>query len=208
MIRLCFLSPPGSGKGTICKKINETFDIKHFDVGQMLRDRNDESIKKVQAEGGLVDSKNVLSIFDEALNLDQFVLDGSPRKEAEAIYVLSHPNWLRDPGYLIKINTPKDVCIERLLKRGRFDDTPEAIEKRFDIFIMETMRSIELFREQGRLLEVDGNGTPDQIHDEIVQFLKMRMKTEETLKETIGNYHKGFVSEEYFDPDIFPELKE
>ena len=198
-IRLCFLSPPGSGKGTICKLICQSYpNVKHFDVGQMLRDKKDETIYQVQKQGGLVDSNNVLTIFNQALACDQFILDGSPRKENEAEHVLNHQNWISDPGYLIKINTPKQVCINRLLKRGRFDDTPEAIEKRFEMFEQETMRSIELFKQKDRLIEIGGCGSPEDIF--------IRIVAEISLKETIENYHKGSVSEESFDPNSHVEL--
>lgn len=176
-IRLCFLSPPGSGKGTVCKIITDIYTVaKHYDVGQMLRDKKDQTIYQVQKEGGLVDSSNVLGIFDEALSNNNFILDGSPRKEKEAEYVLNHKDWIKDPGHLIKINTSKEVCVERLLKRGRFDDNKEAIEKRFELFEKETMRSIELFRSQGRLIEVDGNQTPEQIYKDIYMQLVWQVK--------------------------------
>ena len=37
-LRLMILGPPGSGKGTIGKRIAETFQLKHVSSGDVLRD--------------------------------------------------------------------------------------------------------------------------------------------------------------------------
>lgn len=37
-LRLMILGPPGSGKGTIGKRLADTFDLKHVSSGDALRD--------------------------------------------------------------------------------------------------------------------------------------------------------------------------
>lgn len=56
---------------------------------------------------------------------------------------------------------------KRLLKRGessgRNDDNIETIRKRFMTYSNESMPVIEAYRDQGKLIKVDGNGTIEEV---------------------------------------------
>jgi adenylate kinase len=53
----------------------------------------------------------------------------------------------------------------------RSDDTPEKIDRRLDIFFNETIRLLDYYGAQGKLLRVDGMGSIDEVNREIVQRL-------------------------------------
>ena len=56
-----------------------------------------------------------------------------------------------------------DVCGGDVTHRD--DDTPDAINKRLDLYEEQTSPLIEFYGEAGRLTVVDGVGTPDQVFD-------------------------------------------
>lgn len=174
-MRLFILGIPGSGKGTISKLLVDFFygELKHFNVGEILRNRadNDSHIKETHAAGGLVNSDRVLSIFDEALEEDWFIADGSPRRPEEAQYVLNHPSWKADPGYLIHLDLDLSIARERLNARNRFDDSPEVINRRFEEFFTHTMKSIKAFEQEDRLVTINANQDPKAVCYDILQFL-------------------------------------
>lgn len=60
-------------------------------------------------------------------------------------------------------------CEGEVYQRG--DDTPDGVSKRLDIFYKETIPVIEYFREKGLLVEVDGEGSIDNVFGEIVKNL-------------------------------------
>jgi adenylate kinase len=68
----------------------------------------------------------------------------------------------------IDIEVPDDVVLERMLARGRADDTPEAIQRRLELYQTETAPLLEFFSSQGILISVDGLGTEDEVQDRII----------------------------------------
>lgn len=173
--RLCILGIPGSGKTTIAERLVERLGTPLYDVGAILRQQSfkDAHIASIHKEGGLVNSDRVLGIFEEALSQDSFLLCGSPRKKNEAKFILEHQKWKQNPGWLIYLELDKRLAKERLFSRGRFDDLDEkTLEKRFSDFESHTLDSIGLFKEQGRILTLDGSMTPDLIADKVLHFLE------------------------------------
>lgn len=62
-----------------------------------------------------------------------------------------------------KVDGICDFCGGNLVQRE--DDTEEAIRKRLGIFYSETQETIDLFKKQGLLVEVDGTGTPEEVFE-------------------------------------------
>ena len=63
-----------------------------------------------------------------------------------------------------------EECEGELVQRE--DDTEEAVNKRLDIYYSETAKVIEYFKESGNLTEVDGEGTPDEVAENVLSTLK------------------------------------
>ena len=68
-----------------------------------------------------------------------------------------------------KVSGICDLCGGKLVQRD--DETEEATRKRFEIFNTETKETIDYFREKGKLLEVDAEGSPDEVYDKVVKAL-------------------------------------
>ena len=175
-VRLFILGLPGSGKGTISQAlVTKLAEVQptYYNVGEILRERaaQDEHIKSIHAQGGLVSSNKVYDIFENVLEQKAFVCDGSPRRPEEAKFILEHPKWINNPGKLVYLELQQSVAFQRLLSRGRFDDTENVIRKRFQDFEEITLRSIDLFRENNQLIKVNANQDIDSIVKKILSEL-------------------------------------
>lgn len=63
------------------------------------------------------------------------------------------------------------ICGGKVVQR--IDDTPEGIRKRLKIFREETLPVIEYYKKQGKLIEVDGTGTIEEVYEMIVEELEL-----------------------------------
>jgi len=68
-----------------------------------------------------------------------------------------------------------DAIVERLLKRaeieGRADDNEETIRERMREYDSKTAPLLEFYGSRGRLVEVDGMGTIEEVGERIKQAL-------------------------------------
>ncbi len=62
-----------------------------------------------------------------------------------------------------------DACGEELVKRP--DDKPEAIRERLSAYHRQTAPLVDYYRNQGVLLSVDGEGTPDEVYTRIEEAI-------------------------------------
>ena len=69
----------------------------------------------------------------------------------------------------------RDEIVERLLKRaeieGRADDNEETIRERMREYDDKTAPLLDFYRERGKLVEVDGMGTIDEVGERIKRAL-------------------------------------
>lgn len=168
----------GSGKGTQAQILTERYGLKVFEMGGELRamvqsgSELGNRIKGIIEVGNLVDDATIMEIveaFLAGLPADQPVLfDGIPRTMAQADQLLE---LLKRHGREVKalyLEISKQKAVERMLSRGRQDDTQEIIEKRIGLFLEQTVPVIERFRQQGQLIEIDGEQSVEQVTEEIV----------------------------------------
>jgi len=94
-VRVVFLGPPGSGKGTQAAAVADSHCLCHLSSGDMLRRElsrfGDETRKKVEAElarGELVPDEVVVAMVEKYMAAPEcgrgFVLDGFPRNATQA----------------------------------------------------------------------------------------------------------------------------
>ena len=79
---------------------------------------------------------------------------------------------------MIRLVADEDEIVRRLRQRaieqGRVDDSEEAIRHRQEVYQRETAPLLEMFREQGLLVEVDGLGAVDDVTERIFTALEPR----------------------------------
>ena len=57
----------------------------------------------------------------------------------------------------------------------RSDDVGEAVQRRLDIFFNQTIRLLDYYRQQGKVIEVNGNQAIDKVHHALVDSVRKRM---------------------------------
>lgn len=150
---IIFIGPQGSGKGTQVAQLVEYFDAKdtHHKVlevqtGKGFRALAEEAsytsmrIKDILEHGGLVPDFLTQAIVVNQLlaNLTadaHIIMDGFPRNIEQARFVddlLSF--YLREEITVVYLETPEDVVRERMLARGRSDDTESSIDERLRLY--------------------------------------------------------------------------
>lgn len=132
-----------------------------------------------------------------------YILDGFPRTVAQA-EALDGITTERPLDMAIDLDVPRELVLARLSARRvcrdcganyqatgreprpwtcdncggdvvqRDDDTPEAINIRLDIYENQTQPLIEYYGGTGRLITVDGVGTPDEVFDRLVTAIDKR----------------------------------
>ena len=164
----------GAGKGTQSARIVEEFGVVHVSTGDMLRaaiaaeTEMGLAVKAILDSGGLVDDETMIGLVDERLAQDDIVasgvlLDGFPRTTAQAEALVGLLGDDRAIDAAINLEVSVDEVTERMLARGRGDDTPEAIAERLGLYQAETVPVIEWFGERGSLLTIDGLGSEDEV---------------------------------------------
>lgn len=93
-MKLIFIGPPGSGKGTQAKRLAAKHGVPHISTGDMLREAIVEDTElgrkaaPIMASGALVSDDLMLGIIDERLAKPDarkgFILDGFPRTVVQA----------------------------------------------------------------------------------------------------------------------------
>ena len=165
----------GSGKGTQCARLVEAFGPVHISTGDMLRAAVTEGTEfgrraqEVMDAGDLVSDEIINGIVAERLALPDvvqngFLLDGFPRTPAQATALnalLEEAETSLDLA--INLDVSIEVVTERMVARGRADDSPEGIAQRLSLYEQETAPLFSLFADQGILKIVDGDGTEDEV---------------------------------------------
>ena len=126
-MRLVFLGPPGSGKGTQAKILAKNKNLSHISTGDVLRNavKNGTDLgKKAKAfmdAGDLVPDEIILGMIKEMLqkNSKGFILDGFPRTAAQAEGL---EKMMAELGLKLDATINLAVSDEETLKRltGRF----------------------------------------------------------------------------------------
>jgi adenylate kinase len=185
-MRMIFMGPPGAGKGTQAAVVAERFGIPAISTGDIFRANVGEGTplgleaKKYMDAGEYVpDSVTndmVRNRLAEADAAPGFLLDGYPRtlsQVEELDGMLAATGDSLDAVVVLTVDT--EELVARLLKRaetsGRSDDTEEVIRHRQDVYTEQTAPLIEVYRERGLLLEVDGLGEVDEVSARILSAL-------------------------------------
>lgn len=182
--RLVILGRQGSGKGTQCVRLVAHYGTVHVSTGDMLRAAIAEGTamgkqaKAVMDAGDLVSDPIINGIVAERLAKDDIrahgvLLDGFPRTpvQAEALEELVGPGGL---DAAINLEVPVPVVKERMLLRGRADDTPEAIERRLRLYEQETAPLVAWFSARELLVAVDGLGSENEVFQRLVMAIDAR----------------------------------
>jgi len=180
------MGPPGAGKGTQATFVAEHFGIPAISTGDIFRANVAEGsplgveAKRYMDAGEYVPdeitNKMVRNRIDEPDADPGFLLDGYPRTLAQ---VEELDGMVEFTGHrldaVVVLTVDDEEIVQRLLQRaeveGRADDTEAVIRRRQEVYREQTEPLIEVYRERGILLEVDGIGEVDQVTKRIFEAL-------------------------------------
>ncbi len=180
MYDIVFFGMQGSGKGTQGQILAEKKALTTFETGAELRKIMTESselgqkVKGMVEKGELVTNAIVMEIVENFLQNhegERILFDGIPRSmmQKETFDALLHSKGRDVFGVFLTI--PREEAIARMLLRGRADDTPEIMERRLKNYDTETLPVIEKYEAEGKMVRVEGMGSIDDIHEEIMEHL-------------------------------------
>ena len=127
-MKLIFIGPPGSGKGTQAKRLASRFGVPHISTGDMLREAIADGTElgqkaaPIMASGALVPDDLMVGIINDRLKKPDaakgFILDGFPRTlvQAEKLERIIGGNG-SDPLRVVRLLVPDDAIVHRLTLR-------------------------------------------------------------------------------------------
>jgi adenylate kinase len=185
-MRLIIMGPPGAGKGTQATFVAERYGIPAISTGDIFRANVSRGTplgveaKKYMDSGEYVpDEVTNLMVRDRIDQPDAepgFLLDGYPRTVAQ---VEELDGMVAFTGHrldaVVVLSVDAEAIVARLLQRatteGRADDTEDVIRRRQEVYAEQTAPLIEVYRDRGLLVEVDGLGEVTDITSRIFAAL-------------------------------------
>lgn len=126
-MKLIFIGPPGSGKGTQAKRLASRFGIPHISTGDMLREAVADGTElgqqaaPIMASGGLVSDDLMIGIINDRLAKSDaergFILDGFPRTIVQAEKLDGLVGNGADPLRVLQLLVPDDAIVRRITLR-------------------------------------------------------------------------------------------
>jgi len=173
------LGGPGSGKGTQCSRIADTFGYVHLSAGDLLREERKrpgseygELIESHIKEGKLVPGDITVKLLLRAMERmgwegGKYLVDGFPRSLDNLESWTKNVKGQVAVKFCLYLDCSEGVMEARLLERGktsgRSDDNLESIRKRFITFHKESMPVVEKFKADGLLQQIDAEKTTEQV---------------------------------------------
>jgi adenylate kinase len=126
-VKLIFIGPPGSGKGTQAKRLAGRFGIPHISTGDMLREAIAEGTElgkeaaPIMASGALVSDDLMIGIIHDRLGKSDashgFILDGFPRTVVQAEKLDGIVGNGTEPLRVLQLLVPDDAIVRRISLR-------------------------------------------------------------------------------------------
>ena len=184
MINIVLFGPPGSGKGTQAQNLIQKFNLKQISTGDLFRHniKNETELGKLAKsymdKGELVPDQVTIDMLIDELkkptDAKGFIFDGFPRTafQTEALEG-SVKNVLNDQiDICLSLVVEDEILVKRLLERGktsgRSDDADEnIIRNRIKEYYTKTAEVAELYKKQGKYVEVNGVGEIAEIAEKL-----------------------------------------
>lgn len=173
-MNLVIFGPPGAGKGTQAKLLQDKNSWPQLSTGDMLRaaiaakTELGTKVEAILAKGDLVPDQIVIGIIAERYDRPDCrfgaVFDGFPRTipQAEALDDMLDRRSKRI-DLVIELKVDDAALIRRVEQRikesggaTRADDTPETLKTRLAVYYKNTAPLLVYYRNQGKVVTIDG----------------------------------------------------
>lgn len=157
-MRIVLLGLPGAGKGTQAELLTDKLGVPHISTGDLFRanigqgtDLGKEA-KRYMDAGDLVPAELTNRMVEARLQEEDtksgFLLDGFPRSVEQAKALTGILDRLGvELDAVLFFDADEDVVVERMLARGRADDTEDVIRNRLAVYRTETAPLLEHYRD-------------------------------------------------------------
>lgn len=191
-LTIIFMGPQGSGKGTqleLLRKFIEAQDperpVVQFEMGAALRafggkeGYSQNTVRESLARGEIQPDFLCTTLLTNALieNIrgdEHLLMDGFPRTLTQAkLLGPLFAFYKRENPTILSVTLDEGPAVERLIKRGRHDDTEEGIRKRFSWYREFVVPTLEYFQSDPlyRVVEVNGDQEAEKVHKDIIREL-------------------------------------
>ena len=184
MINIVLFGPPGSGKGTQAQNLIEKFNLKQISTGDLFRFnmKNDTELGKLAKyyidKGELVPDQVTINMLVDELkkptDTNGFIFDGFPRTsyQTEVLDQIVKEQLHSEISVCLSLIVEDEILVQRLVKRGetsgRVDDSEEAIIRhRIEEYYTKTAEVAELYKQQGKYVEINGVGEISEISEKL-----------------------------------------
>lgn len=184
MINIVLFGPPGSGKGTQAQNLINRFNLKQISTGDLFRFniKNETELGKLAKsymdKGELVPDQVTIDMLIEELRkpteTQGFIFDGFPRTafQTEALENIVKDVLNSQIDICLSLVVEDEILVKRLLERGktsgRTDDSNEDIIKnRIKEYYAKTAEVAELYKKQGKYVEINGVGEIAEIAEKL-----------------------------------------
>lgn len=183
---ILFLGSTGSGKGVQSKLLSEKTGFKVFSTGGRYRElRVGDShlaarIRQEYDAGLLLPSWFSTFLFQEAFMYlppeEGIICEGIGRTLQETENFDSVMDWLGRSYVVFCLNITEEESMRRQMARRSEEhrpesDTAEKIQLRFAEFHAKTAPAIEFLRSRGKVVDIDGERSIEEVHADVLAHL-------------------------------------
>jgi adenylate kinase len=183
---ILFLGPTGSGKGVQSKLLTEKLGYEVYSTGgryRELRIGESDLAKRIREEydlGLLMPPWFSTFLFEEATlyrPLSKGIIHESTAKTLpEAQQFDEVMAWLRRPYVVFYLQITEEESMKRQMIRKEAghrpdSDTEEKIRTRFKEYNEKTAPAADFFRSKGKMIELDGMRSVEEIHADVLKHL-------------------------------------
>ncbi|MDP2650002.1 MAG: nucleoside monophosphate kinase [bacterium] len=189
---LLFFGPSGAGKGTQVQLLREFLETKsehgvvYIEMGALLRGMVAEDTysgrltKEVIEQGALMPGfmpvyLTTKHLVENFTGEEHIIADGAVRRPDQATGFDDAMVFYKRENYeIIVLTLSPESIMERLLLRGRNDDTKEAIQNRINWYQEEVEPLLAIFKERGRTIHyIDGEPSIEEVHKSLISALNL-----------------------------------
>ncbi len=191
-MNIVLFGPPGAGKGTQAKILQEKRGLPQLSTGDMLRaaiasgSPLGREVETILAKGDLVSDDIVIAIIRERLNTAECargaVFDGFPRTipQAEALDKLL-AGFTRKIDVVVELRVDDAILLGRVQQRidsgtSRPDDKPETLKNRLAVYHKNTAPLLDYYGKQGKVVTIDGMMPIDAVTRAIAATLDTKVR--------------------------------
>ncbi|MES2409096.1 MAG: nucleoside monophosphate kinase [Patescibacteria group bacterium] len=186
-----FIGKSGSGKGTQAKLLIEKLGQKgesvyYVSTGDEFRrvfGMNTYSsglVKNIVDKGLFCPSFAAVSMWTNALFRDlkedeHIIIDGTPRSVSEAMVLDTlFPFYDAEP-VVIYIDVSREWATEKLLGRARHDDTNDGISSRLDLFDLQIIPIVDMYKSRENIIvhQINGEQSVEAVHKDLMSALEI-----------------------------------